>query len=105
MSIPWDDIDAAIRPGVKVLVDAGFETFSSCEGHGISRPFVQMQPCDLDTVAQTLIGGGAGGFDLFQARCYDDEGQQVTSWVEVQFWGYCHLPGWTPGLERLERKP
>jgi len=31
--IPWDAIDEKIRPFVRVLNEAGFETFSSCEGH------------------------------------------------------------------------
>jgi hypothetical protein len=43
MSIPWDDVDAGIRPAVRHLADHGIETFSSCQGgpgHSFAMPNV-----------------------------------------------------------------
>jgi hypothetical protein len=65
---PWEDIDADIRPIVKVLYENGIETTESCQG-GQGHPFPE------PTVR--FCGGHAEGFKAFAiAR---EHGIQVTA--------------------------
>lgn len=40
---PWNEIDEGVREVVRALVDAGFVTLASCDGHGERWPQVNVK--------------------------------------------------------------
>ena len=43
---PWDQLDPLIRPYVRALYEAGFDTYESCqggEGHSAAAPFIRFK--------------------------------------------------------------
>jgi|SRR5579862_2509996 len=67
----WNAIDDGIRGPLRVLVDAGFDTFSSCEGggywrgHGYLRPIICFNGDDNAGLrAQALVE--SKGYKVFQ---------------------------------------
>lgn len=43
-TIAWNEIDEGIRGPLRVLTDAGIDTFSSCEGGGYGRGHGYLRP-------------------------------------------------------------
>lgn len=68
MSVPYDEIEAGIRPIVRVLNEAGIDTFASCEGHGgDTRPWVNCGISDdygVEDIVSVLVDNWIGGFSV-----------------------------------------
>lgn len=89
-TIPWDEIDFGIRGPLRVLNDAGFETFSSCEGggywrgHGYLRPIICFNGDDNEGPKALKVIEDAG-YIVFQLnRVYFKEGP---SYWQLEFVG------------------
>lgn len=55
---PWDELDLGIVEVVRVLVDAGYETLASCEGHdgGVPQVSIRVIRPSADWEQAKLIG-------------------------------------------------
>lgn len=78
--IHWNEIDEGIRGPLRILVDAGIETISSCQGggygmgHGYRRPTITFNGGDIvGSQAQKIIEDA--GYVVFQLvrRYLDNE--------------------------------
>lgn len=105
--IEWG-IDEGILPVVMVLNDAGFDTFSSCqggEGHAFASPTVRIKlpasargmavEAEIGRMAEVLIEAGYGGFYIKHIRSYQLSGEwqpDSQPFIEVEFWADRPVP-------------
>lgn len=93
---PWEELDPAIVPLVKLLRAAGLNPTSSCqggEGHGFSFPTVIIPGSaallpDLRTRAvKALLDSGHHGFSVSEHRGYQGSPEPWTnSYISVELW-------------------
>jgi hypothetical protein len=91
-----EQVDPGIAAVVNVLRQAGFDTFSSCEGgegHSFKHPSVRVQgePKDFmwlrQGMARCLIKAGYQGFYIKEVYGYQKELWKPHCFLEVEFWG------------------
>jgi len=68
VSVPYDEIEAGIRPIVRVLNEAGIKTFASCEGHGDDGwAWINCEVSDdygIEDIVSALINNSIVGFSV-----------------------------------------
>lgn len=82
LPIDWRDIEGRVRPHVKFLRDAGYETTGSC-GHEMWIT-VKCEPMELPALDATLKAGGYRDYELSYTIHHGFDGWSV---ARVQFGG------------------
>lgn len=60
---PWKDLEFGIVERVRMLYNAGFKPFASCEGHN-TAPWVNVQETDVEKIHEVLMANGELGFAI-----------------------------------------
>lgn len=104
---PWEELDELIRPLVRLLYQAGIETYGSCQGYFHSErathlPWVRVG-CSRETfgplkdrIAKVLLDVGWNGFTIEYQERFDYQKAPRTheEWsLVLEVWSLCGQPG------------
>src|SRR4051812_44415280 len=103
---PWAEMDQLIRPVVAALREAGYRTWSSCEGHKDSRPWVEIAPSG-DPLQASIhlhswlrdVGLHGATVSLYWEVNLSHVGDPL---VHVEWWNKDDVAAWASGRERPE---
>lgn len=105
---PWENIDAGIRPIVRLLHDQGFAMYASCdggEGHSFRFPTVivwseRNMEMTADRLIGVLIDAGVTGFEVSRRTSHQDrkthwtgDGANGPPSIILELWSLESVPG------------
>lgn len=86
--VPWDEIEPGIIPRLRILIDAGFKTFASCEGHDGLSPWIRIEGSDVEGIHDALQAGGESGYTISIVYCFPAQGvsDHCCTYTQVHWW-------------------
>ncbi len=59
----WEEIEGGIVDRLRLIVDAGYRTISSCDGHG-QAPWITVEGTDVQGLHRALMDGGESRYRI-----------------------------------------